>query len=61
MNPKQRRDNTRTIGEAIHELLDAYRLNDKIIETRIIQSWKEVAGSYISKNTESIYISNHIL
>ncbi len=61
MNPKQHRNSTRTIGDVIHEFLDAYRLNDKLTETRIIQSWQDVAGSYINKNTQSIYINNHIL
>ncbi len=61
MNNKQRRDNTRTIGDAIRELIEAYKLDDKLLQTKIIAAWPEVAGSYIAKNTEKIYISEHTL
>jgi len=61
MHSKYRRDNLRTIGDAIRELIDAYHLNDKLLETRIINAWPEVAGTYISKNTQKIYINEHVL
>ena len=61
MSAKQRRDNMRTIGDAIRELVDAYHLNDKLLETKIINAWSEVAGKYISKNTQKLYISDQIL
>lgn len=61
MIPKQRRDNTRTIGEAIRELIEAYHLEKKLIETRIINAWTEVAGTYIAKQTHKLYISDHVL
>lgn len=61
MNPKQRRENTRTIGEAIRELIEAYHLDKKLIETRIINAWGEVSGSYIASHTHKLYINDHIL
>ncbi len=56
-----RRDNTRSLADIIKELVDAYKLNDKLLESRIILSWEEVAGKYIARQTQRIYISNKIL
>ena len=61
MTPKQRRENTRTIGEAIRELIEAYHLDNKLIETRIINAWTEVSGTYIAKQTHKLYITDHVL
>lgn len=49
-----RRDNTRSLADVIKELVDAYKLNDKLIESRIILSWEEVAGKYIAHQTQRV-------
>lgn len=56
-----RRDNTRSISDVIKELIEAYKLNDKLVESRIIQSWEEVAGKYIANHTQNIYIKGKTL
>jgi|YNPMSStandDraft_2_1061718.scaffolds.fasta_scaffold35703_2 predicted nucleic acid-binding Zn ribbon protein len=56
-----RRENSRSISEVIKELIEAYKLNDKLIESRIIISWKEVAGEYIAKHTNKVYIKDKVL
>lgn len=61
MNNKQHRDNTRTIGDAIRELIEAYKLDDKLMQTKIIAAWPKIVGSYIAKNTEKIYINENTL
>lgn len=61
MSSKQRRENTRTIGEAIRELIEAYHLDKKLIETKIINAWEDVSGSYIAKQTNKLYINDHVL
>lgn len=61
MTFKQRRENTRTIGEVIRELIEAYHLNKKLIETKIINAWADVSGSYIAKHTHKLYIQDRIL
>ncbi len=55
-----RRDNTRSIADVIKEMIEAYKLENKLLETRLIQSWEDVAGKYIARNTQKIYISNNI-
>ena len=53
--------NEQTIKEAINELLDAYRLRDKLNETRLLQSWGEVTGKMISNHTVDLFIKRKIL
>lgn len=53
--------NEYTLKQAIEQLLNAYRLNGKIKETRLIQSWEQVCGALINRHTENLYISNRKL
>ena len=53
--------NTLTIGEAIKEYLQAMRIDGKLKEVRLINSWEEVMGKSIAKVTRKIYINNSIL
>jgi len=53
--------NEQKLKEVINDLLDTYKLQDKITETRLIESWNKVAGSYISSYTEKIYIHKNKL
>ena len=39
-------------------LLKAYRLDDKLAERRLIQSWETVMGKMISNHTKDIFIKN---
>jgi hypothetical protein len=55
------RSNDRSLGEAIKEFLHSYRLEDKLNETRLIQSWEKVVGALVSKHTQGLYIKNKIL
>ena len=50
-----------SIKEAIKKLLKAYRLEDKLNETRLINSWEKVVGKLISKHTTNLYIKKKIL
>jgi len=55
------KSNEFTLKEAIEQLLNAYKMNGKINETRIIQAWDQVCGVMISKHTENLYIQNRVL
>ena len=50
--------NEHSIKEAIVLLLKAYKLDDKLAERRLIQSWETVMGKMISNHTKDIYIKN---
>ena len=56
-----RRDNTRSIAEIIKELIEAYKLDDKLIESKIIQSWESIVGNYIASKTSKLFIHDHKL
>jgi len=50
--------NEQTLKEAILELLKTYKLEDGMNETKLINSWENVAGNMITKHTENLYIRN---
>lgn len=53
--------NEQRLKEAIEELLVSYKLQDGIFETKLINSWENVAGELISKHTENLFIKKGIL
>jgi len=55
------RKNEQTIKEAINELLEAYRLKDKLNETRLLKSWEHITGKMISNHTVDLFIKRKIL
>jgi len=55
------RSNEQSLGDVIREFLHSYRLEEKLNETRLIQSWEKVVGALVSKHTLGLYIKNKIL
>ncbi len=53
-----RSGNEQTIKEVISSLLGEYKLQDKISEVNIVQSWEKLMGKLIAKNTNKIYIKD---
>lgn len=53
--------NANTIKEAIDDLLNAYHLNDKLDEHRLLSSWESVMGKMIAKHTREIFIKDKVL
>lgn len=56
-----RKTNDQKLGEVIKELLDQYKLNDKINSVDIINSWEDVVGKLIYKHTQELYIKKKVL
>lgn len=50
-----------SVGQAIRELLNSYRLATKFDEATLISSWERIAGKPIAKRTKNIYIRNKVL
>jgi predicted nucleic acid-binding Zn ribbon protein len=48
--------NEHSIKEVIEQLLKAYKLDDKLAERRLIQSWEDVMGKMIANHTKDIFI-----
>ena len=55
------RSNDQSLGDAIREFLHSYHLEDKLNETKVIQSWGKIVGPMIEKHTHGLYIRNRIL
>ncbi len=53
-----RKAETSTFGEALRELLNAYQLNAKYEQTKLINSWDRLMGEPIAKRTDKIFINN---
>ncbi|MFO7923617.1 MAG: DUF721 domain-containing protein [Bacteroidales bacterium] len=51
-----RKSNTQKIGEVISDYLKEYRLDSKVTEARIINSWPAIVGPTIARQTGKIYI-----
>lgn len=54
-------DSSQSIGQAIRELLNTYRLDSKFDETNLVNSWERLVGKPISKRTKKVSIRNKIL
>jgi hypothetical protein len=53
--------NDLSLGDAIKEFLQVYRLEDKLNETRIIKSWEKVLGKLVANHSRDLYIHNRVL
>ena len=53
--------NQNTLGEAIKHMLKAYRLENKVTETEIWQSWEAIMGPSIYRHTQKIELRDKVL
>jgi hypothetical protein len=56
-----RKSQTLNISEIISSILKANGLEDKLAETRLIQSWEELLGKSVARLTKGLYIKNRTL
>ncbi len=55
-----RKSNTQKIEEVISDYLRELRIDKKIAETRLINSWPAIVGPVIARQTEKLYIRNGV-
>ena len=55
-----KRTNTLSIRQVIGDVLDEYKISDKLKEARVISAWPEVLGP-LAKSTDKLYIKNGVL
>lgn len=51
-----RRTNDHTLKDAIKHLLNAYKLKEKILETRLLGEWETLVGDTVAKYTDDLYV-----
>lgn len=56
-----RRSKTITLAEAVNDYLKEMKLDGKLSEVGVINSWEEIVGKAISSRTTKIYIKDQIL
>jgi predicted nucleic acid-binding Zn ribbon protein len=61
MSSRGSKNDFQTMGQAIRELLNSYRLTSKFDEASLIGSWERLAGKPIARRTKKIYIRNKVL
>ena len=53
--------NQQSLGEAINELINAYRLREGLNEVRVNVQWELLMGKVISAKTKSLSLKNAVL
>ncbi|WP_118193383.1 DUF721 domain-containing protein [Albibacterium indicum] len=53
-----KRNNDRTLKEAIEQMLEVYRLKQKYDETSIVAAWPELMGTAIANRTTRLYVAD---
>ncbi len=61
MDERKRTSNQSTLGEVIEKLMKAYRLDGKLKEMDVIESWGEMMGLAVANRTRNIHIRNKTL
>lgn len=60
-NPFLRKADTVTLKDSIQDMLKAYRLNSKLSEIQLVNSWEKIMGRAIFLKTQEIYVRNRKL
>jgi hypothetical protein len=56
-----RRSNIQNINEVVEQLLKELKIDHKLKEVRLINSWNEVLGNNIARLTSKIFIKDRVL
>ena len=46
----------RPIGEVLKEMIESYRLENKLNEVKVLNAWEKVVGPLIARYTRDVYI-----
>jgi len=57
----KRKSEIQTIGEAMGDMLDAFKIKKKFNQTYIIEYWQELMGPAIAKQTKEIFFKDQKL
>jgi len=56
-----KRTNTQKLGDVLKEFLQEQRLDTKLYELQLVESWEKVLGATVKKYTTEIYVYNQKL
>lgn len=52
-----KKQNDQPISQVIQQVLERYRLEEKVNEVKLIRNWEKLMGKTIAKYTQEIYVS----
>lgn len=53
--------NQQSLKEAIQQLVKTYKLEDKLNETKLLNSWEAIMGKTIAKHTRNLAVKKNVL
>ena len=56
-----RKPGTTSIGDAIGQMLDAYRIRTQFDESSLVAFWGKIVGQTIASRTTSVYLKEKVL
>lgn len=56
-----KKNDFQSVGQAIREMLNTYRITNKYDEANIIESWERLVGKPIASRTKKVFIKNKVL
>jgi predicted nucleic acid-binding Zn ribbon protein len=56
-----RKDDFQSVGQAIRDMFNTYRLSNKYDEANILDSWERLVGKPIASRTKKVFIKNKVL
>lgn len=56
-----KKSNENSLKEVIEQLIDTYRLRDRLNEVKIRRTWEDVMGNAISNRTDHLSVNNGTL
>jgi len=57
----QKKNEFQSVGQAMRDMLNTYRLSNKFDEAKIMDSWERLVGKPIAKRTKKLFIKNQVL
>jgi predicted nucleic acid-binding Zn ribbon protein len=56
-----RKDDFQSVGQAIRDMFNTYRLTNKYDEANILDSWERLVGKPIASRTKKVFIKDKVL
>ncbi len=57
----KRNKSTSTVGEAMGDMLKAYKIERKFSQTAVLKGWDDLVGPVIAKRTTKVYFNKNVL
>jgi predicted nucleic acid-binding Zn ribbon protein len=56
-----KKNDFQSVGQAIRDMFNSYRLSNKYDEANIIGSWERLVGKPIASRTRKVFVKNKVL